>query len=268
MKITQISQCNKHLDFKPSSQHITNYVVIAIDGFLINHFGATETQSCVNYSDLSADEKLKLFKSVYVELSFVEIVQLTLLLKIYPLFPVEKIWSLYHVTYNEDHKELIQIVQTLPLEFLNYAREKKWGPQDFYILKSFKDLSALNSFWNLFLKVPASKSLGSQIFELALELFLIGHSWEELDPQNKTAEDWLKALHKIRYKQTTLADEEKSKILTQLAPAQLSSKWIRRGDKAGVEMKLFIHSPLELTKQIMQMQKFEQLSKESSLWKF
>lgn len=267
MKITQISQCKKELDFNPALQPHHHIYAIALDGQLISGFHWSLEQNCLNYEHLDSQAQLHLFKSLYHQLSFVEIARLTQLLKVTPILPVAELWQAYHYSFNQHHQELVEIITQLPSYFLKYTQEKQWDPQDFYILKSVKDLSLLeNLFINLSQKNP-SKSLGGQIFELATELLLLGRTWTELEPQNLSNEEWHKKLNTLRYQQALSLDHEKSSILKTI-PSQLAqAKWVRRGDKAGVELKLFFSSSTELSKNILQLQKLEASVKDSDLWK-
>jgi len=77
------------------------------------------------------------------------------------------------------------------------------------------------------------------------------NSENEVLTETTNINTWKSELKKLRYPQTTLSDQElKTKLEALPWPYGAKVKFERRGDRAGVEVKLFISSSADLTKSI------------------
>lgn len=93
-----------------------------------------------------------------------------------------------------------------------------------------------------------SFSEGLAFLEMVTDLVLMGHT-EDLFTGSENFENWQNNVKRLRYPQTSARDENlKQKFETLPWPQGAKIKFERRGDKAGVEMKVFISSPADLTK--------------------
>jgi hypothetical protein len=82
---------------------------------------------------------------------------------------------------------------------------------------------------------------------------------------------WLHQLKKERYPMTTLQSKKNEAILQKLSwPLHSQPKWIRRGDKSGVELKIFFSHPQELERSLIMLEQVKtQLQKNNigeTLW--
>ncbi len=101
-------------------------------------------------------------------------------------------------------------------------------------------------------------SEGLQLLEVLTDLVLMGHD-EVLFENSALLEVYKKHLLSLRYPVTQNRDEDLKKKYEQLPwPAGAKIKFERRGDRAGVELKLFISNPTDLTKAIAALERVQQ----------
>lgn len=101
-------------------------------------------------------------------------------------------------------------------------------------------------------------SEGLQLLEVLTDLVLMGHD-EVLFENSALLEVYKKHLLSLRYPVTKNRDEDLKKKYEQLPwPAGAKIKFERRGDRAGVELKLFISNPTDLTKAIAALERVQQ----------
>ncbi len=102
---------------------------------------------------------------------------------------------------------------------------------------------------------------GLEIFEILADLILSGKI-ETLCSHTDTLTDYREHLRSLRYPIAFKRDQELKKKFESLPwPYGSKIKFERRGDRAGVEIKLFISSEVELTKILAS---FERVQKEIS----
>lgn len=127
------------------------------------------------------------------------------------------------------------------------------------LLKSESQLSILDKVFEKFEVVRPSFSDGVKILELVTENILIrpnDNSLENLFEHSDSAENWLKNLNHLRYPITTARDSElENKMMALPWPYGAKTKFERRGDRSGVELKLFISSEADLTKVISSLER-------------
>ena len=97
-----------------------------------------------------------------------------------------------------------------------------------------------------------------QHMELLTDVLLMGHK-EELFSQKLSKDAWKAHVYKLRYPQTSQNDDELKQKLEKLPwPVGAKTKFERRGDRAGVEVKLFISSATDLTKIISSLERVKE----------
>lgn len=93
-----------------------------------------------------------------------------------------------------------------------------------------------------------SFSEGLQFLEQLTDLILMGHNEELFNEQHRWA-SWQQQIHRLRFPFTGKRDEELKKKYEQLPwPAGAKVKFERRGDRAGIEVRLFISNQADLIK--------------------
>ncbi|MBC7420165.1 MAG: hypothetical protein H7328_05505 [Bdellovibrio sp.] len=162
------------------------------------------------------------------------------------------------------------------MDFKTWAVDKKLKDSDLLFKKALKTPSQED----LFLKaadhmatLKPSFTEGLQTLELLTDLILMGHD-EALfggagvpvtsdNFQPLIFESWKESLRRLRYPETSLRDDDLKIKLEKLPwPYGSKVKFERRGDRAGVELKLFVSSSTDLTKILASLERVqEEISK-------
>jgi hypothetical protein len=147
------------------------------------------------------------------------------------------------------------------MNFKTWAIEKKMQEGDLIFTRALKSPVQLDLFHKLadeVIKMNPTFSEGLQIFELLTDLVLMGHV-EELFVKTENLESYKQHLKLLRYPETSRRDEElKTKLEALPWPYGSKIKFERRGDRAGVEVKLFISSEVDLTKIMSSFERIQQ----------
>lgn len=203
-------------------------------------------------------KSLPLFiKALYPQLSFMELIRLSS--KLLPLNSndFEELWSLYQYRDIANIRPLISKVLVLPKEVQKWLHQKKVGPQDLAPFKALETINLLQDYWDLFLKSQFSKSDGVKTLELLIELILLGFSTKEIIPEESlNGSTWYQHLYALRFPKSSLQDQKSEELVRQaLWPNKTEARWTRRGDRSGVELKLFFTHPDELKKILILLEK-------------
>ena len=99
---------------------------------------------------------------------------------------------------------------------------------------------------------------GLQTLELLTDLILMGFE-ENLFENSQSFETWRTHIKALRYPETTSRDTDLKQKLEKLPwPYGSKVKFERRGDRAGVELKLFVSSATDLTKILASLERVQQ----------
>jgi hypothetical protein len=147
------------------------------------------------------------------------------------------------------------------MNFKTWKEQKKVKNQDLIFTHSLKE----NLHQELFTKISEqmaslkpSFTEGLAFLETATELILMGHG-ELLFESSHDFSKWSESLKKLRYPQTSLRDESlKQKFESLPWPAGSKVKFERRGDKSGVELKIFISGQADVTKAVAALERVGQ----------
>jgi hypothetical protein len=127
------------------------------------------------------------------------------------------------------------------------------------LLKSEVQFSVLDRALEKFEVVRPSFSEGVKILELVTENILMSpddNSLENVFENSQSVQAWMKHLNTLRYPMTSARDSElESKMLALPWPYGSKTKFERRGDRSGVELKLFVSSEADLTKIISSLER-------------
>ena len=136
-------------------------------------------------------------------------------------------------------------------DFNTWSIEKKLKDSDLIFKKSIKSdfhNELFNKLANQMAILNPTFAEGLQILEILTDLILMGHD-EVLFENSKNLDLWKACLKKLRYPQTYNRDEDLKTKLEKLPwPYGSKVKFERRGDRAGVELKVFLSSETDLTK--------------------
>jgi len=209
--------------------------------------------------------------------------------------PVAEILKKFGWQYNLNfQKTALQILAT-PDCFQKWCHEKKMNLMDLASLLSvtkeqLTQSKYLNQFFQDISSFNFSKSIGSQVLELGIELFLIEDTFDfqnknesesktelksetnKLDfqqlSQAKSAEAYLEILKKARFPMTYKQDLSIEKKWQNISwPSQAQVRFTRYGDKAGVEMRLFVSQATDLKKYLISLEKAYQMLENENLIK-
>ena len=254
--MTTISQCDISLDFQPISPWPQGLPAVAINQVVIagfqqdivfNHtIPATETENVAS-----------MFRSVHNEFSFTEMARLIAKAEKQTLLPIELIAQKYGWQANEAFYKIAKAIAATPMGFQNWCSEKKLSPMDLAPLISGGYLN-LNSLFHDIVAFKLSKSTGTKVLELGIELLLLGKTNDEISAEDPN--QWLEKLQTLRYPQSSDRDSaEKDQMISLPWPGMSQAKWTRQGDKTGVELKLFVSQPADLKKYLQSLEKVKDL---------
>ena len=147
------------------------------------------------------------------------------------------------------------------MNFKTWKEQKKVKAQDLIFTQPLKE----NLHRELFDKVSEqmaslkpSFTEGLAFLETASDLILMGHK-ESLFEYSGDFQNWASHLQKLRYPQTAQRDDEMKKRFEALPwPAGAKIKFERRGDKSGVELKLFISNAPDVTKIVAALERVQE----------
>lgn len=147
------------------------------------------------------------------------------------------------------------------MNYKNWLSEKNIKESDLIFTRSLKKEIHQELFKKAADQITQLKptySEGLQLFEVLTDLVLMGHD-EVLFENSALLDVYKKHLLSLRYPVTQNRDEDLKKKYEQLPwPAGAKIKFERRGDRAGVELKLFISNPTDLTKAIAALERVQQ----------
>ncbi len=232
-----------------------------------------EEASSEKFLDLSSLTIEDALSVVYPALSFCELVETLKKLKTSALICENLNQALVFTNYgfSLDSKltRLLEVLPYMPAVFWNWCCKHSLSPRDLTPLLSVQSPQQLSLSLDSFNELQLSRNLGAQIIELLVECFLMDNADADLftlsqnSPASKTSGDhWLQNLKTRRFPQTAKADSEKQKTLLSLPwTKDLQTRWLRQGDRSGVEVRFFAANPKELQKHVDQLQKIVKVEK-------
>lgn len=146
--------------------------------------------------------------------------------------------------------ETLEKLYALPYHFQNWCDDKKMSVQDLAPLRALKEPALVSEFCEKLASSNFSKSQGAQILEWACDCALMGKIIPSPASDADFEKKWFEDIRKIRFPATAQTDTENKKQLTELHwPKNSEAKWIRKGDRGYLELKLWSGTPEELEKQ-------------------
>jgi hypothetical protein len=199
--------------------------------------------------DLSAMPFDKALKSVYPSLLFTElceIVERTQNLK--ASVDLEQLFTNYQFRYDKKMRKTMDLFWELPISVKNWARNHDLSPKDLYPLCALSNINTIFTVLEKMISLRPTRSQGAQAIELLAECALLEKTnW---DPQTENMSDWITQLHTLRYPQAIARDNDRQKTMLSGWTKMFSTRWLRLGDRSGVEVKFFIGSKKELSEKI------------------
>lgn len=246
MLLKDVSHCTATLDFSPSQLGLKSTAVltsVAINGILI--LKSSNSDQCI-FLEVSSERGAEVFAALYPDLTLADLAQVKMQIAKYPnLLDWETLLSKYHLSPSTNLDETLRILQECPKEFKEWAAEKKLNVQDLAPLRLLKSVGEASPLLVKTLESGLSKSEGCRALEIAIELFLQTKNLDSL--LQIPNENWLNELYARRYKKTLAQDQDKESQLKGLPwPRHSQVKFVRRGDRSGLELKIFFSSQHDL----------------------
>ncbi len=148
----------------------------------------------------------------------------------------------------------------------DWLTAKKIKSTDLNPIQSLKtDLhwKLLNTAVLCLIELKASYSESIKTIDLITDLILMGHS-KVLFEKTQSFQNWTDHLYQLRYPATVKRDQDlKQKFETLPWPYGSKTKFERRGDRSGVELKVFITSEADLIKVMSSLERVQQQMKDS-----
>lgn len=257
--LTDIKHCDKNLNFAPLQAWSSSLPAIAFKGELWSGFELPEDHPVYNWT---SGQALQIFKATHPQLSMVEVARICQLES--PHLERHELLQVYGLQPQEGTLQILKAVTGCPEAFQTWLAQKAVGPQELGILLSLAPVKLTKAFHKIVTE-NHSRSHGVQILELFGELLMMGKSEELLLSAN--GEAWVKLLRQLRYPLAHSADQTASQAIAKISwPGSVQSKWTRRGDQAGIELKFFAANPLEFKRTLASLRKLEETFGEDNLW--
>jgi hypothetical protein len=146
------------------------------------------------------------------------------------------------------------------MNFKTWKEHKKVQNHDLIFTEALKESQHLLLFEKVadqMATLNPSFTEGLAFLELCTDLILMGHLEELFESSNQFA-TWSHKVKQLRYPQTSNRDETTKSILEKMPwPSGSKLKFERRGDKFGVELKVFISNPTDLNKVISALERVQ-----------
>jgi hypothetical protein len=249
MKITHISQCSKALNFGPRVAWPGRLPAFSWRGFLLSGFDREEG----HVIELDSSELLEvIWHDIYPKLSLVE------LARFYDCalradLPIEwpTFFHAYGIRFSEDTKLVMRKVVYMPERVQLWCVQKDVSARDLAPLRALNDWDQIAPWWQKLVVYEPSRAEGVRALEHLVDLHLMGVA---LDAVLEGVSNFAEAVKRLRVKRFPLteeADQQAEKLVRELPwPKKLEARYVRQGDKAGYEVKLFVRSTPDLQKQI------------------
>ena len=263
-----ISQCNMSLRFECSRYWPAGLPAVAINGCVVAGFAQ---KLVFNHSvdPIEREAVAELIFSLYPQMSFVETARFYQVARPHDWVPLDLLLEKWGFRKNETWELTASQCLKLPVGFQNWLMEKNVGAQELQVLLA-ADGVRLEPLLHAILQAKFSRQQGVQALENGVELLLLGKTEEEILPyESENYELWLGRLKNLRYPRTFSQDEKSRGNLSQLPwPGQSQARWVRQGDRAGIELKIFVANPTELKKSVHSLQKIQELLDQTpgTLW--
>ncbi len=194
----------------------------------------------------------------YPSLPFCELVDVINRVQMATPLNVSVLLQNYGYAYDSKLQSLIEKLRPLPQIFWQWCQTRSLSPRDLFPFLSVSDLTTLNPLLQNFAQLNLTRQLGSQILEILIECILLKVPSDHLQPPSEKSEDgalWLQHLQHLRFPQTYSRDQEKQQTLMQLPwTKEIQTRWLRQGDRSGVEIRFFASSSSELQKRVQELQ--------------
>ena len=264
MKLTSYNICKKSLDFQPDTLWPDSWPAFAWEGEIIAGFNRTKAP-VLNFQ--SEDVKfLHLFHSCHPKLNISELSRIAL--KWDSIKKPSFLWKDFFSLYNLQNPDLLiktlTVFSSTPASFQKWADKRGLHPYELRLCHSLEDPTQANCIFQWIAGKDLSRSLGMKALELGIELLLMNIQVDKILESNLSSEEVLHIMEQKRKPLSSSSDQVKNKKLKQMIwPAHVNAQWQRKGDKTGLEIKIWCQNQKELEEKIQRVHKlfiFNQLN--------
>ncbi len=264
MKLTSYNICKKSLDFQPDTPWPEDWPAFAWEKKIIAGF-KQEKLPVLNFQ--AEDVKfLHLFHSCHPKLNLSELSRITLKWKFIEKtsFSWKDFFSLYNLQNPDFLVKILKVFSSTPPSFQKWADKRELHPYELRIFNSLENPIQANFIFQWIAEKNLSHSSGIKILEWGIELLLMNIQVDKILNSNLSPEEVLQAMEQKRRPLSSSSDLVKNKKLKQMIwPAHVHAQWQRRGDKTGLEIKIWCQNQKGLEEQIQRIHKlsiFNQLN--------
>lgn len=262
MQLVDITLCVSDWDFRPCSEWPEILPAISWKSHLLCGFHRERGQALALEGELT-----EALKACYSDLSFAELTRFWSLVKEEEFNSWPELFQAYGYRFDLNCEKTMKALLQTPEEFQFWASHKKLGMKDLAILRCLQEDTSIKDLCLYIARQNASKNTGQQALEIAIELLLCDETLPSFD---ESIELWHKTLYKMRYTETSSKDsDDEEKMLKLPWPSKSKTRWLRQGDRSGVQFQFYISNHQEFEKQVKGLEKVYQLVKENPklLWK-
>ncbi|MCC6137357.1 MAG: hypothetical protein IT287_01905 [Bdellovibrionaceae bacterium] len=235
-----------HLDFKPLKTPPSALPTCVWNGLKL--WSGSVSLQPVDLSSLNFHEA---FRSIYENIGFCELA--FVLTQIHEQkIEVDKsaLFAAYNFRFDNKLEKLLETWTDVPQTFKEWAKNHAVSPADVYPLCALEAVAPLAPGLIKIADIHCSRSQGAQILELLTECTLLNIPQQDLLAHSETPQEWLLGLQQLRFPQTQNRDIERQEKLLAGWPKTFSTRWLRQGDRSGVEVRFFVSSKKELAEKI------------------
>lgn len=209
--------------------------------------------------DMSSKAFHEAFRSIYESVGFCDLAHvLSALEEQHSKKPQESLrgidrsalFAAYNFRYDKKIEKLLAVWADVPQTFKQWAKKHAIAPADVYPLCAVEDVLALSSALAKIADMQCSRSQGAQIIELLTECSLLNIPKETLLGSVEDPQQWVLSIQQLRFPQTLARDKDRQENLLTGWPKAFSTRWLRQGDRSGVEVRFFISSKKDLEEKI------------------
>jgi len=284
MNLLPYKACSKSLDFSPNTPWPDNWPAFSWEQYIVAGFN-TKQQNSLNFSSKDL-HFLDLFYSCYPQLSCLELAKILSYWKDKNIkeckmvgrpeeklmlthwkdknikdldfsflgFSWEEFFSLYQLNYTETFTQIMKMLLFTPPEFQSWLHQKKVQPGELRILNSLKNIHQIHFILLWIADQNPSHRIGLNILEIGTELYLMGFKPEEILKPDTNPETALQTMKKKRHPISSSQDQIKKEKLQQINwPLNTTAQWSRKGDKTGIEIKIWCQNQTEWTEKVTQL---------------
>ena len=258
MKLVSHSICKKSLDFQPDKPWPENWPGFAWEKILISGF-THDNRPVLNFQ--SEDVKfLHLFHSCYPRLNLSEMGRIISNWEnmSFPEFSWKDFFMFYDLRNTEILIKQLKILINTPSVFQNWVCQKELHPSALRVLNSLQNIKTGDFLFQWIAEKNLSQSLGIKILELGVELILMDIPFTDILKPKPSPEKLIQLMEQKRKPVSTQYDDtQKKKLESIMWPTHATGQWCRKGDRTGLEIKVWSQNQKEWEEKINKITKMK-----------